>query len=71
MGKLKHKKITKKVHLKLPEGIFSVGPGTVPTSAASVAQTSIEEITSLSRKASRKGTFESKEREEYGSLQAR
>ena len=58
-----------KSKIKLPMGSFTIGPGTVPTSGASVSKTSIEEITSLSRKASRKGTFEPKESEEYGSFQ--
>lgn len=69
MSKLKRKKIAEGVKLQLPEGIFSVGPGTVPSSNASASKTSIEEITSLSRRASKKGIFEEKESEEYGSFQ--
>lgn len=58
-----------KSKLKLLMGNFAFGPGTVPTSGASVSQTSIKEMTSLLRKASRKGIFEVKESDKYGSLQ--
>lgn len=58
-----------KSKLKLLTGTFTIGPGTVPTSGASVSQTSIKDMTSLLRKASRKGIFEIKESDRYGSLQ--
>lgn len=56
-----------KSKLKLLTGSFAIGPGTVPISGASVAKTSIKEITTLSREASRKGIFESEESYKYGS----
>lgn len=58
-----------KSKLELLTGSFTIGPGTVPTSGASVSQTSIKEMTSLLRKASRKGIFEVKENDKYGYLQ--
>ena len=45
------------------------GPGTVPTSAGSVAETSIKDVIALSRKASREGIFETKESDNYGFIQ--
>lgn len=64
------KKIKEVLHYKieLPGETIFTGPGTVPTSGASVAQTSIKEMVSLSRKASREGVFESIESQDYGSF---
>ena len=55
--------------LKIAGQIIITGPGTVPTSTASVARTSIKDMVSSLRKASREGTFEPEESDKYGSLQ--
>ena len=56
--------------IKIAGETIITGPGTVPTSAGSVAQTSIKEMVSLLRKASREGTFEPEDSDKYGSLQS-
>ena len=56
--------------LKIAGEIIITGPGTVPRSAGSVSQTSIKEMVSLLRKASREGTFEPEDSDKYGSLQS-
>lgn len=55
--------------IKLSEETIFTGPGTVPTSDASVARTSIKEMVSLLRKASQKGIFEPRKTDRYGSFQ--
>lgn len=45
--------------LTLPWRTLSVGPGTVPTSSASLTKTSVKDMVSGLRKASRIGLFES------------
>lgn len=72
MKKLKRKtKVTKpyKYKIELSGETIITGPGTVPTSGASVTKTSISEMVSLLRKASRNGIFELKENLKYGSFQ--
>jgi hypothetical protein len=49
----------KELILKLPGETIIVGPGTVPTSTASAAHTSIKEIVAGFRKASKMGLFSS------------
>lgn len=44
--------------IKLPGEIITIGPGTVPTSTASVSKTSIKEVSSGLRRASRIGLFD-------------
>jgi len=46
------------VKIILPTQTVVVGPGTVPTSAASVSQTSIKEMSHELREASRDGVFD-------------
>ena len=48
-----------KIELKLPSGGITIGPGTVPTSGASVSTTSIEQITADLREASKLGLYSS------------
>lgn len=65
---MKDKKIIKKsptYTIKLPGGIITIGPGTVPTSKTSVAETSIKDVIAAARKASREGIYDS-ESDEYG-----
>lgn len=50
--------------LDLPTGTISIGPGTVPTSTASVSETSMKDLISAFRKASRLGVFDSAEKVE-------
>ena len=50
--------------LDLPTGSVSIGPGTVPTSTASVSETSMADIIIASRKASKFGIFDSAEKVE-------
>ena len=58
--KMKIRKITEEQHeIQLPGEIVVVGPGTVPTSTASVSETSIKEISSGFRRASKLGIFDS------------
>lgn len=49
----------KVITLKLPTETVIVGPGTVPTSGASLSTTSIEEMSISLRKASKVGLFDS------------
>lgn len=56
--------------IKLPGEWITIGPGTVPTSGASVAQTSIKDMVSKLRKASKEGLFKEKEDRRYESLRS-
>ncbi|HSW88606.1 MAG TPA: hypothetical protein VLG12_05595 [Candidatus Saccharimonadales bacterium] len=47
--------------IKLPTGTVTIGPGTVPISSASIATTSIKDMITEFRKASRLGIFDDKE----------
>lgn len=49
---------TGEIRLKLPIETVILGPGTVPTSGASVGTTSIPEMSSSLRKASKAGLFD-------------
>lgn len=67
----KFTKETEHYKIILPGEVISVGPGTVPTSGASVSQTSMKEMVSLLRKASREGIFDSDDNHEYESFHDR
>ena len=59
-NKMKTSKNDKKIYtIQLPGEIITVGPGTVPTSTASVSETSVKEISSGFRRASKLGIFDS------------
>ena len=47
------------IKIKLPVETVTVGPGTVPTSGASTSTTSIKDMSTNLRKASRVGLFDS------------
>lgn len=53
------------MRLKLPTGTITIGPGTVPTSPASVSQTKITEVIKASRRASKLKLFDFPEEEKY------
>lgn len=46
------------IKIKLPTETVIVGPGTVPTSAASTSRTSVQEMATGLRKASKSGLFD-------------
>lgn len=64
-----------KKHIKVKKGseytislqgeLVTPGPGTVPTSTASVSHTSIEEVIKKSREASKEGLFDDVEDQQY------
>lgn len=71
MKKIKQEsKLQSNYKIKILGETIVTGPGTVPTSAGSVAQTSIKQMASLLRKASREGIFEPEDTYKYGSLQS-
>lgn len=55
----KIQQIAGSVTIKLPGETVIVGPGTVPSSSASPARTSIEEMSAALKKASKLGLFDS------------
>lgn len=71
MKKIQKSKMQSSYKIRIAGETILTGPGTVPTSAASVSRTSIKEMTSSLRKASREGTFELKDVDrKYGSSQS-
>ena len=69
MKKIQEPKLQSDYKIKILGETIVTGPGTVPISAGSVAQTSIKQMVSLLRKASREGMFEPENRDRYGSFQ--
>ena len=59
--------VKKSLTIRLPGENISVGPGTVPTSTASVSYTSFKKMASELRKASKEGLFNNKD-EAYGAI---
>lgn len=57
--KIKEPQTSEIIKIKLPEETVTVGPGTVPTSGASTSSTSVKEMSTSLRKASRVGLFDS------------
>lgn len=55
------KKVEKDLKVKFSGGVIVLGSGTVPTSSASVTQTDIKKVISVSRAVSRAGIFISEE----------
>lgn len=71
MKKIQDPKMQSSYKIKVAGETILTGPGTVPTSTASVSHTSIKQMVSLLRKASREGTFELKDVDrKYGSFQS-
>jgi len=71
MRKIKQQsKVQSEYKIKILGETIVTGPGTVPRSAGSVAQTSVKEMVSLLRKVSREGIFEPEDSHKYGSLQS-
>ena len=70
MKKVQESKLQSDYKIKVAGEIIITGPGTVPRSEGSVAQTSIKQMVSLLRKASREGIFEPEDTYKYGSLQS-
>lgn len=71
MKKIKQQsKLQSDYKIKILGETIVTGPGTVPRSAGSVAQTSIKQMVFLLRKASRDGIFEPENNYKYGSLQS-
>lgn len=64
---VKKVKKTKEVFKLLGENIL-IGPGTVPTSGASLSRTSMTQVIDLSREASKEGVFRKQENGAYGSF---